>query len=570
VVLGVLASLAEGIGISLFIPFLQGLSADDLGGNATWLVDRLAGLFDQVDADRRLTFIALCIFCAIVVRILLGYVCEILYTVLDARVGHEMRASIHAQLMTLDYGYLQTISPERLYNTLAGDTWRASAAVTTLLSMITETATLAIFATILVLISWKLTLVVSCVMFLIAVFMRYLMRRSQALGRVARRTNVRFTKRMLQSLGGLEVTRTFGREEYERQRFEEASFSTSNVFARLGLLTKAVNPIYEILAAAILVGLIVVAIQAGYNLPALIVFVFVLHRLQPRFKSLDSKRVHLATLAAPLDVVTDLANPHGKPRARTGPEPFAGLRDTIRFQNVSYTYANTRDAAVHDVSFEIPAGKSTAIVGASGGGKSTTMRILLRLYEPTSGSVLIDGVPLERIDVRSWRDRIAVVSQDAFVFDATVAENIGYGRAGATFEDVSEAAQMADAQTFITALPRGYQTLIGNDGARLSGGQRQRLALARAFVRKPTILILDEATNALDGVTEQTIQKAIDAMHGDCTRIIVAHRMSSVRSVDHVVVIEDGTVAESGPPADLLRRRGAFHRLFTAQQAEPD
>jgi subfamily B ATP-binding cassette protein MsbA len=242
----------------------------------------------------------------------------------------------------------------------------------------------------------------------------------------------------------------------------------------------------------------------------------------------------------------------------------------IRFRKVSYTYANTREAAIRDISFEIPAGKSTAIVGSSGGGKTTIMRILLRLYEPTAGSVLIDEIPLERIDVRSWRDQIAVVSQDAFVFDASVAENIGYGREDATPEDVREAARMADAHAFISALPHGYQTIIGNDGARLSGGQKQRLALARAFIRKPAILILDEATNALDGVTEQTIQQAIDSMPGDCTRIVVAHRMSSVRSVDHVLVIEGGTVAESGPPADLLSRRGVFHRLYSAQQTESE
>lgn len=568
VLLGLLASIAEGAGISLFIPFLQGLDGDALPTDtSSRLVNLLAGLFNSVAPDNRLTVIALCIFAAIALRVVVGYVLDVCYTVLDARVGHGMRSGIFAQLMALDFGYLQTISKDRLYNTLAGETWRASAAVTTLISMIVEAATLCIFATILLLISWKLTIAVGIVMGLLALFIRYLTRRTTAFGRVARRANVRFTKRMLQSLDGLEVTRTYGREDYEQTRFDRTSFDIANVFARLGLVTKAVNPIYELLAAVLLVGLIVVGVQGTWNLPALVVFVVILQRLQPRIKSLDSKRVHLTTLAAPIDVVTELLDPRDDRYAKSGDQPFHGLSDAIVFDEVSYKYANTTDAALRGVSFRIPAGKTTAFVGSSGGGKTTIVRLLLRLYEPSGGAVRIDDRPLSRFDVKSWRDRIAVVSQSAFVFDASVAENIRYGRLDAKPSDIEAAARMADAHDFISALPRGYQTIVGDDGARLSGGQRQRLALARALVRQPALLILDEATNALDGVTEQSIQRELDAMPADTTTLLVAHRMSSVRSADWVVVVDDGRVVETGEPGELLERRGKFYELYHAQQA---
>lgn len=572
IVLGIVASLAEGVGISLFIPFLQGLNAETLPTDTDiGLVNRLGELFNSVASGDRMTLIAVCIFVAIVLRVVVGYLVEVCYTVLDARVGHSIRTGIFAQLMALDFGYLQTISKDRLYNTLAGETWRASAAVTTLISMIIEAVTLCIFATILLLISWQLTLLVGVAMAALALLIRFLTRHTTAFGRVARRANVRFTKRMLQSLNGLEVTRSYGREDFEQQRFDRSSFDIANVFSRLGLLTKSVNPIYELLAAAMLVGLIVVGIRNAWNLPALVVFVLILQRLQPRIKSLDMKRVHLTTLTAPIDVVTELLDMPPQRYAKSGTVPFGEggsnrLADDIEFDNVTYTHAGSTDAALRGVSFRIPAGKTTAFVGASGGGKTTIVRILLRLYEPTGGEVRIDGRPLADFAVDTWRERIAVVSQSAFVFDATVAENIRYGRLDATDAEVESAARMADAHAFITALPRGYNTMVGDDGARLSGGQRQRLALARAFVRRPVLVILDEATNALDGVTEQTIQRELDAMPAGTTQILIAHRMSSVRQADWVVVVADGQVVETGPPTELMQRQGEYYRLYRAQE----
>ncbi len=566
-VLGILTSLAEGIGISFFIPFLQGLNGDRLPTDSgKWLIDSLAHVFNGVSADRRLIVIAFCIFVAISLRTILSYFGEVCYTLLDARIGHRMRSNIFSQLMTLDYRYLEQIPSDRLYNTLAGETWKASKAIATILSMVVATATLLIYTTLLILISWKLTLLVGVVMLAISMLVRFLMRRTKGLGRAATRANVSFTKRMLEGLNGLEVTRSFAREEHEQNRFDEASNRISRVHTRLGILTKAVNPIYEILATGLLVVLIVISYEGAESVAALVVFIVILQRLQPRIKTLDSQRVQLSSLKAPVDEVANLMSRENKPYVLSGSKHFTDLKDSLRFDSVTYRHNVSEDAALTGISFTIPAGKTTAIVGPSGGGKSTIIKLILRLYDPTDGLVVADGVDLRSFDATQWRNRIAVVGQNAHVFNASVRDNIAYGKLDATQDEIEDAARNADADGFIRKLPEGYGTRIGDRGTRLSGGQQQRLALARAFVRNPTLLILDEATNALDSISENVVQKAVFSLPGACTRLIVAHRLSSIETADHIIVIEKGRVSEAGSFQELMDNGGLFAKLYTLQR----
>ncbi|NNE34319.1 MAG: ABC transporter ATP-binding protein, partial [Rhodothermales bacterium] len=471
------------------------------------------------------------------------------------------------QLMTVDYRYIEKIPSDRLYNTIAGETWRASKAIATVISMVVAFVTLLIYTALLVLISWKLTLLVGIAMLVISMLVRYAMRRTKSLGRVARRANVRFTKHMLEGLNGLEVTRSYAREEFEQERFDASSTRISRIFTRLGILINAVNPIYEILATGLLVLLLVISFDSAESIAALVVFIVILQRLQPKIKSLDSQRVQLSALQAPVDEVADLLERDNKPYLSPGSVPFSDLSKSIRFDGVSYYHNPNEDAALHSVSFSIPAGKTTAIVGPSGGGKSTIIKLILRLYEPTEGAVLVDDTSLQELVLQHWRNRIAVVGQNAHVFDATIADNIAYGKLNATRTEIELAARQADADGFISELPDRYDTRIGDRATRLSGGQKQRLALARAFVREPTLLVLDEATNALDSISESVVQNAIDHLGSDCTRVVVAHRLSSIDSADHIIVIDEGRVAESGTFRELLDNKGLFEKMYRLQQS---
>jgi ATP-binding cassette, subfamily B, bacterial MsbA len=246
-------------------------------------------------------------------------------------------------------------------------------------------------------------------------------------------------------------------------------------------------------------------------------------------------------------------------------KPITALDSDIRFEGLTFQY-NVKDApALDNVSFTIPVQKTTAIVGPSGAGKSTVLKLLLRLYDPQQGAVVIGDTLLRDIRVSDWRRLLGVVSQEAYLFDATVSENIAYGREDATLEEVMQAARLAHAHAFIEQLPDGYATRVNERGVRLSGGQQQRITLARALIRNPDLLILDEATNSLDALSERLVQDALAAFGGNRTVVVVAHRLSTIEGADHVVVLEDGRIAEEGSFDELRDREGLFNALYRAQ-----
>ncbi len=566
VALGVLTSIAEGFSVSLFIPFLQSVdTGQDRVSTGNWLIDGLGGLFSAVPVERRLLVIALSIFALLVLISLLRYAYDMVFAWMDVRIGHRLRSGIYAQLLTVGYGFLERSEFGRLLNTLATETWRATSALATLVGLFIAVCTATVYVAVLLLISWKLTLLVLVGMGLISAVARLLTRRVKQLGEEATEANAALSQRMMEGLGGMKVIRTFVREPYEQARFERASETVSSAFWRLGLLSGTVTPVYEVLAAVLLVGVLYISLQDAENLPALLVFIFVLYRLRPRIQGIDAARVRLVSLAASVRDVIKMLDRTDKPYITSGDVPFDTLAQSVRFDDVTFRYAPDEPPALDHVSFVIPAGKTTAIVGPSGAGKSTLIKLLFRFYDPEAGAVLVDGQPLSALDLASWRQRIALVSQEVYLFNATVGENIAYGRLEATEAEVVEAARRADAHAFIERLPDGYDTRTGDRGVRLSGGQQQRLTLARAIVRDPALFILDEATNALDTLSENAIQNALRTFGEDRTVVIIAHRLSTIEHADHLIVLEEGRVAEQGTLQELLDNDGLFARLYRLQ-----
>jgi subfamily B ATP-binding cassette protein MsbA len=304
------------------------------------------------------------------------------------------------------------------------------------------------------------------------------------------------------------------------------------------------------------------ALATPGELPAVLAFLALLYRLHPQVQQLDAARVSLAAALAPAAAVMELLAPGDEPVLRSGARRCERLETGITLREVTFRYEAGGPPALDRVSLHIPAGATTAIAGPSGAGKSTLVRLLLRLADPTSGTIQVDGTPLPELDPASWRARIAVVGQDIPLLDATVAENIAYGRpTPASDGEIREAARRADADGFIEALPHGYATRLGADGVRLSGGQRQRIALARALLRDPEVLILDEATNAVDGVSAELIRRTLTEFGRGRTLVVVSHRPATVEGADQIVLLDAGRVRERGRAPELLQGGGLFARL---------
>jgi subfamily B ATP-binding cassette protein MsbA len=566
IVLGLLSSLAEGVGISLFIPFLQSINQTSYHlDSGNWLVGSLWKFFNNIPSERRLFIISLCIFGSILTKAILSYSYGVLCSWLEVRVGHQLRSGIFEQLLTVSYGFLQRSQSGNLLNTLATETWRSSQALSVLVDLAITVCLLVVYVALLLLISWPLTLLVAGFMLLVSVVTWRLTQRVQSLGKKATRTNAALTGRMLEGLTGMKVIRSFGQELYEKQRFDRTSEQLRNVMLQLNILRGIVTPVHEILAGLLLVSILLMTLRSYENLPALMVFIFVLYRLQPRIKSLDGARVNLSSLRAAIEEVISLLDRADKPYILSGATPYQGLKQGIYFEGVTLYYDATEKPALRDVSLCIPAGKTTALVGPSGAGKSTLIDLIFRFYEPSAGEIYIDDHPLPALDLATWRRRVAMVSQDVYLFNTTVWNNIAYGRPQATRDEIVAAAKLADAHNFISQLPQGYSTKVGDRGVRLSGGQQQRLTLARAITHNPEILILDEATNALDSISENLIQEALDTLSHNRTVIVIAHRLSTIEQADHIIVLEEGSVREQGDFQCLVRYGGLFTKLYSLQ-----
>lgn len=565
-ILAILASLAEGIGIGLFIPFLENLDqSNSFEASGSWLVGYLGRLFNSVPSQYRLLVISISIFSSIVLKASLSYANLVLFHWLDARIIHQMRSGIVTRLFNVNYRFMESTDTGHILNTLSNETWRSSEALSELVKFIANASTVVIYTLLLLLISWKLTLLVIVVMMVISVFSRWITRNAQQLGEEATQTSAEVTAREIECVEGMKVIRAYGRESYEQQRFDDASERASKSIMRVAITRESVTPVYEILAAAFLVSLLYSALENAESLTALLVFIFILYRLQPLVKGLDESRTHMLSLAGAVTAVTSLINQADAHPVIPGQIPFHHLKREIRFAHVDFRYNPGEPLVLENISIRLPVNKTTALVGHSGSGKSTLIHLILRLYEAEAGEIRVDDRPLAELELASWRSRIAMVSQEVYIFNTSVRDNIVYGRPQASEEEMIAATRQAEADAFIRALPEGYDTRLGERGVRLSGGQQQRIALARAIIRDPDILILDEATNALDSISENLIQIALKRLQQNRTMIVIAHRLSTVEHADNIIVLEQGKVVEQGVFGELLEQNGLFSRLYNSE-----
>ncbi len=372
------------------------------------------------------------------------------------------------------------------------------------------------------------------------------------------------------NLSGITTIKAFNTEDTERKRVEEISQTYRDANAAAIKLSSAFVPLIRV---AILIGFSATLLLGGWmaingdiRVGSYSLLVFMTQRMLWPLTDLGSMFDTYQRAMSSVRRILDLVDT--EPQIQEGLQalPVNG-QGSISFENLSFGYS-ANHPVLKNVSFQVPAGETHAIVGTTGSGKSTLVKLLLNLYSPTAGEISIDGVPVRDVSNESLRAACGLVSQDVFLFDGSVRDNISYGLANPTGEEVTTAAKLCEAHEFISKLPNGYDTVVGERGQKLSGGQRQRISIARAILRDPKILILDEATSSVDNETEAAISRSLDVVAKDRTTVVIAHRLSTIRNADRIHVLESGSISESGTHEELLEIDGLYRALWMVQTGE--
>lgn len=381
---------------------------------------------------------------------------------------------------------------------------------------------------------------------------------------------VEFNKQAVQSLHGLRAIHVFNRQGVVLEEISLNLGRVAKATQKVSIWIQSIPFINEVMGIALIGGFLfigqwIINAEKKAMLSILLTFITVVYRLNSRVQMFLAGIATIAGNWGRILRFEEILNDENKQFTTTGERQSFSFERAIVFHDVSLRYPSTQECAINNIHLTISKGSTTAFIGPSGAGKSSIVDLLLRLYDPTSGFISIDGIPLYEFDSGSWRDYLGVVTQDVFIFNETIEENIRFGKLNASYEEIIHAAKAAGIHSFIASLPEGYKTVLGEKGYRLSGGEKQRVALARAFVRDSQILILDEATSSLDTHSERLIQKSLEKYRGNKTVIVVAHRLSTITNADKIIVLNKGIVVESGTHNELLFQQGLYASLWQVQ-----
>ncbi len=557
--LSLLSSALESLSITLLVPLLGSLSGQS---TTPHFLSPIAFIFEWGASKSALTRILVpagLMLLLIVAKSAVQASNAILVSWVDSAVGGELRKALVGRLLALGYAFTLSQNPSRLVNIVANDVWRATDAITLLFSIVSAWGAVAVFSAVLLSISAKLFVFVGVGVALLRGVQLIFASHMRRLGQSVSKANELLAARMLMAVMSMRLINLFGQEQFEHRRFVQASDAVSKAMYSVQKKSSQVTPIMEVLQATLFVIVLLTAFFMNMALPTITAFLILLYRMQPQLAVIGQSRMTLASLKASITEVEWLLGAAGKPAPQTGLLKPEVAGQPIIFDNVTYAYPSKdrKDAALRRLSFRLEAGRATALIGPSGAGKSTIVNLLCRLTEPDEGAVFCADWNLREIDPAYWRSQVSVAGQDIDLIDGTIADNIRYGDQTATFEQLREAAQLADADTFISALPGGYEARTDLRGLSLSGGQRQRIGLARALLRKPAILVLDEATNAVDGVSESTILRMLHDRSLFRTVLVISHRRSTLGACENGIVVIDGRLKEAGRLEEL-----AFYRTM--------
>jgi len=498
------------------------------------------------------------------IRAFAGFVSSFAMRWVGRKVVEDLRLDAFRRLMTLPVNFFDAHSAGIVTSKVTYDTEQMSKAATSVaVTAVRDTLTIIGMVGYMLYLDWRLTMIFAVMAPLMAWYLKRMTPKLRSSGKHVQQTMGEMTQVVEESVTGQRMVKIFGGTEYEFHRFAKAAGKNRQMQVRLGRISGLNSMVIELLAAFAL-GLVVFYAVGRFTAGEFAAFIGALLMLIAPIKSLTSLNEDLQVGLAASHSVFSLIDT--VPEEDDGDKEVGRVKGEIELRGVTLRYENAKRPALRNVNLTIKPGEKVALVGRSGGGKTTLVNLLPRFYELQQGLVLIDGLDIRSMTLKSLREQFAMVSQDVILFNDTVFNNIAYG----TLRDVDEAqviaaAKAAHAWEFIQQLPEGLQSEVGDRGVRLSGGQRQRLAIARAILKDAPILLLDEATSALDTESEQHVQAALDELMRNRTTIVIAHRLSTIENADRILVMEQGEIIESGSHQELLRQNGSYAKLYKKQ-----
>ncbi len=524
---------------------------------------------DKIDALFRICLLVLFAFLA---KNVFGYMQAYFLSYVEQGTMKDLRNAAYKHLHKLPMSYFKMERVGNLISRITNDVNVVQSSISAaFLNLIREPLTILVFLGIAVSISWRLTLMALIIlpfsMFIIAWIGGKLRRHSSVIqAKMADITSI-----LQETISGVKIVKAFGMEDYEDKKFMKETNNFFKMMLRIVRIRNASSPLTEFLS--VIVGAVIiyyggVQVLKSETLKAseFLGFLFAIFQLMPPIKELSSVNNRIQESSAAGDRIFEIIDT--KPNIVSAPDAIElkGFFNSIVFDDVSFHYEDAEGPVLHNLSFEVLKGEIIALVGPSGGGKSTLVDLIPRFYDPTAGRILIDGKDLKQIKVESLRRLMGIVTQETILFNESIKNNIAYGLGEFSLDKIIEAAKTANAHNFIIELPEGYDTVIGERGLKLSGGQRQRISIARALLKNPDIMIFDEATSALDSESEQLVQEAIERLMINRTTFVIAHRLSTIRNAARILVLDRGRIVQIGKHGELLAEsNGLYKKLYDMQ-----
>nr|WP_250565388.1 ABC transporter ATP-binding protein [Adonisia turfae] len=533
-------------------------------------LSRIVGFSGISLSELKLLHLLLLLLFLTVVKNLSLYVSSLSINAFMLKSGEALRERCLQRFLELEIPFYERVGVGELLGYVNEQSQRSEKLFSSVLEFLREILFVSFLAIFLISLSPSLTTVTGVSLVFVAFALKFVIKGVQRNGRKTAYALDIFAKQVSEVLSGIRVIKAFSSEDRESLRLKQALKRRCQAELSAYKFNSAIHPLTETTGILVLIGIILLGnvfsdSSTELTLSVMLTYILTLSRLLPRVNHLNGLRSSLSLLGGSFETIDRFLSDTKNGHLIEGTEVYKKIDKVIKLSRVCFTYPSNSEPVLRDLSLVIPKGKVTALVGQSGSGKSTIIDLLLRFYDPDSGSIFVDDTDLRSLKRKSWHHAIAVVGQDTFLFNATVRENIAYGYPNATNSAIIEAARQAHALDFIELLPHNFETVVGNRGSMLSGGQRQRIAIARAILCDPDILILDEATSALDSNSERLVQQAIEKVSCGRTVIVVAHRLSTIEKADNIVVMQEGQIVEQGTHQQLIVLKGMYDSLYRMQ-----